>query len=541
MSKIALVFVAITGMVCSFAASAQDDYKIGVYYFGVWSQEGSNIAGSTIWRDGTSIINTDPWAGALDYYNGENIHPAFAHNPDEFNNRKPAIGWYDDRQIDTLETHIKQAKANGIDYFNFYWYWNDVEHIEKDRGIPTFFNARNRDDIEFAISIASHPWGVLSIPNSDFDQVVDRLVNQYISKNNYLKTLDGRPLIFLLDYRGIGDLEMPESNSFEDFDASEIAEKISQIELFIEKLRDKVKSVTGLEPYISLDLQANASNFHPWDVQGGDALSCLAYGTLAIEGGERKLTKYKDALVGFLGWAANQTYRPVIPCMMSDFNEKPRAIMTNPQNSADDLRFVTDWTPENLANVIANVKTFSDGLNSSPVNGYINIYSWNEWREGGNVVEPNTDFGNRVAASLAQGFGLTTTGDNQCKTYGDCTQSDHDVSGALDVANCDLLEGWVRDEDFSMPLRVDFYKGGAYSQGGVFVSRVTADLHRPDLPYLDQYHGFSIETPVEFITGSNESVYAYGISTDANGNADNENLLLNQSPLTVNCPPPAGC
>jgi len=106
------------------------------------------------------------------------------------------------------------------------------------------------------------------------------------------------------------------------------------------------------------------------------------------------------------------------------------------------------------------------------------------------------------------------------------------VIGALDIASCDRLGGWARDPNFpTESINVHIYKDASAGSGGEFITSVTADRLRPDLPFDNKNHGFRISLPVGFKTGEEEEVYIHGISV-----LPGDNPLLNKIPQTVNCP-----
>jgi hypothetical protein len=106
-----------------------------------------------------------------------------------------------------------------------------------------------------------------------------------------------------------------------------------------------------------------------------------------------------------------------------------------------------------------------------------------------------------------------------------------ELQGHLGFAGCDRIAGWARDPDFpGESINIHIYKGASAGNGGEFVTSVTSDLYRADLPFPDKNHGYDIETPGAFKTGHDEEIYVHGISISQTGNP-----LLNGVPKIVNC------
>ncbi|MFV8752527.1 hypothetical protein ACNOYE_18425 [Nannocystaceae bacterium ST9] len=109
--------------------------------------------------------------------------------------------------------------------------------------------------------------------------------------------------------------------------------------------------------------------------------------------------------------------------------------------------------------------------------------------------------------------------------------------GTHDLANCDLLEGWVKDGDTTSPTWVTIYKGAPFPYG-VYVATAYANVYRGDLPFTDKNHGFSLATPAAFKTGNWETVYIHGINVDAGGAwapPGAQNPLLNLTGKSICC------
>lgn len=102
-------------------------------------------------------------------------------------------------------------------------------------------------------------------------------------------------------------------------------------------------------------------------------------------------------------------------------------------------------------------------------------------------------------------------------------------TGTLDVADCSQVAGWARDVDNTQPIRVRI------THDGNVLATVVADVFRGDLPFPDQNHGFGIPTPPELVTGQLETVRAFALDVNAQGQETGQTVELSLSPKTLLC------
>lgn len=493
-------------------------FKVGAYYFGVYNQASCNNCGGG---------NTDWWKGVRDYYNGD-VDPPW--QGQDFSYLKPALGFYDNSQTTTVAKHIRQARANGLQYFNFYWYWRSTAAGGQGAeafgtGLQTFLAAPNTEDLEFAVSLCAHPWDGLSIPSTHFARVADFLAQSYLGKPHYLRTTDGRPVVFLLDTRAIGDGTQAGTSG--------------PVAAFITQLRQTCYQRTGKYPFVIINTELHnlgpvGTVLNVKTLSGVEGYSCLNYFGASLDGTSPvigTMNRYNLRITGFFG---DFTNRPYVGCYMTDFDEKPRTRLGIPW---PEIRYVSDWSSAVMRSGLNTVRQYSGNRNDGVVDNYVTLYAWNEWHEGGMNLEPSDRDGNAQLAQVAQAFSLTTSGSSTCKKLGNCTHNAAPPTGTFDQATCTQLAGWARDADTSVPLRVHVYKNGPYGQGGVFVGSYLAKELRTDLPFRDQKHGFAIPTPSTLKLGVAVPVYVYAINVNWNGDPDGTNPLLASSPRTITCNP----
>ncbi len=101
--------------------------------------------------------------------------------------------------------------------------------------------------------------------------------------------------------------------------------------------------------------------------------------------------------------------------------------------------------------------------------------------------------------------------------------------GFLDGASCEGIGGWVRFPDDANPIAVRFYADGPAGRGRDLGS-VVAGLPRPDLPFRDKNHGFSIAIPDSLKDGRSHAIYVYAIDSRTG-----TETLLEGSPKSIQC------
>lgn len=356
-------------------------YKIGAYYFGIFSPNNTN---STLLEGAQRVYGRrDLWAGVKDFYGLEPGVPKDTRGwRGDFSHLKPEIGYYDQSDGTTLERHITQAKQNGLSFFNFYWYWdsNRKREIYND-GLDSFLNASNRNELEFMISITSHPWGDgdirLSIPAEDMPTTTQTIVDKYFAQPNYLKTQSGKPIVFILDPRGIKNGTLQDTKDF------------------ITLLKQKTKDRLGVEPFVLVSVE----NPDARSVSNADGYSCVA--TDITQG----VHSYQNYINNFVSrHFTSFTDKPVMPCFVSNFDERPRQDIAI--SNRDEIRYFNDFSEALFRQGLTRVKQYM-GSQSSELGKILTIYAWNEWHEGG-IIEPNVRDGNKWISIIRDVFGLAS-------------------------------------------------------------------------------------------------------------------------------------
>ncbi|GAA4983678.1 hypothetical protein HD597_000224 [Nonomuraea thailandensis] len=124
----------------------------------------------------------------------------------DFSHLRPEIGFYDDYRPETVEKHIEQATGAGLDFFQFYWYWDTAHQRSPERfeaSLAAFAQAvppsTSRSPCAPIRGAACRSPGVTT------PTVAKRLADTFLNQPNYLRANNGRPILHLCDRRGLGD------------------------------------------------------------------------------------------------------------------------------------------------------------------------------------------------------------------------------------------------------------------------------------------------------------------------------------------------
>ncbi len=378
-AALALLLAATSG---SPASAQEQPVRVGALYFGSFNAERQDIIDQTAKVYGRG---GDWWGGVRDF---SGLDPAVPVNRwlwpnDDFSHLKPAIGYYDDSKVSTVEAHIAQAASAGLSYFSFYWYWNGLEHREYlSSALRAFLQARNSADLDFTVGVCAHAYGSgrLTIPRADFPQVTQILAN-YLTVPNALKTADGRPIVELCDTRGIG------SGSAAD------------VRAFVDALRAAVKAKTG-SPNAQIMVLSHMDLGIDRPAAGVDGVFCGA----RVESVDMSYARYANEHGAYLDSLPGSAIR----CLMSDFDERPRYPGSIPDPAQ--VRYFTDQTPELFSRSIAAVRDdLATSTRPPAVDDLVQVYAWNEWHEGG-IIEPNARDGCLYLNLIQSGLGLNGKG-----------------------------------------------------------------------------------------------------------------------------------
>ncbi len=388
-----------------FTAGRETPYQVGAYYFGSFTPSAKEIISGTEKVYGRK---GDWWGGVEDFYGAQpGIHEDHRGWSGEWPDLKPEIGYYDQTSVETLEQHINQAADAGLSFFSFYWYWSNAKHGELyPEALSSFLHARNAKRLKFNLSLYAHPWSddmVVSPGNED--EVAQRLVS-YFAHPQYLRLPDGRPVFSIGDDRNVRG-----ANGEKCAEAS-CSEKA--LTAFLEILKKRSLEKLGVAPFIEVQVGVPA-----WDHQTDeDGLTCLVP-LVKIAGGTPYPSIEKEAFAPFMN-----ARKPVSPCMMENFDERPRQDILIPDRTA--IRYLVGKTDSLFRHNLTVAKEVADQSYQalkSPASRLIYLYAWNEWHEGG-VLEPNVHSDARELNIVTDVFQLPRS-PSPCLDKGDCKVHQH--------------------------------------------------------------------------------------------------------------------
>ena len=419
----------------SIAARGGKPCRVGAYYFGMWSPAAFHVmkgfpfarpdfymrAETTVEpvysSDGTRITGYVPeglvthedwWVGVKDLWDKERCWPADPADASEaylslrkgdFSHLRPVIGYYDLTKPETIRHHIAQARAFGLEFFNFYWYWNSFTHQEElNTGLEQFLGV-DGNPMKFAISICQHGgpfvvWGNeesaarRGAETSCFDVAIGKLVG-YVKRDNYLRTSDGRPIIYLMAAEGIVNEKTDAAGQV----VGAYEPQGNTIEKFIGMLRSEVQKATGHAPLIVVGANDREYPHQKPDGSMGTVLAS-AFADAVTRVAPKRGT---DAL----GEDEQKYGLPVMPGFTQNFDERPRyGCIKSPPCLYDS----TDSFRKNFQQDLAQLKAWMDEQPREE-SRILSIYGWNEWHEGG-IIEPNVRDGARYLDMINTVFQL---------------------------------------------------------------------------------------------------------------------------------------
>lgn len=316
-------------------------YKVGAYYFGMFGPQSLETPGH-IFSLGASAFyqNTlspqDWWAGIRDLFEKKSFSTPQAslfesYRQADWSHLKPAIGYYDQSKVATLEKHIRQASQNGLSYFSFYWYWDfeKADEILSD-GINSFLSARNSNELEFMLSVCVHGYRASMSPSQQ-DRAAQLLVTKYLSRSNYLR-IGGRSVIQMCAADGFlaRDNSKDSSGNFaEDLfvylnpqSSENISNRADRLRSFIEKVNAAALSAGLALPIwtIRSDDGVLSSLMSRADLKSlMSAGQCiLSFSDISNYRVSAPLTAQRNNVLGAsLGKA-------IMPCVSQNFDERPR-------------------------------------------------------------------------------------------------------------------------------------------------------------------------------------------------------------------------
>ena len=292
--------------------------------------------------------------------------------------RLPYWGYELDNDPVVVEKWINTALEHGVNTFIYDWYWFDGKPFLESALNDGFLKAPSNEKMNFYVMWANHDvkknyWNYHRYGDDDsilwngdvdratFEVIVDRVINQYFHRPNYLK-IDGCPVFAIFSMRifmrGLGGVE-PAREALAYF-------------------RDKAR-------------EAGFPDVHIQGISGGpsdpsaqrlgtivermEALEMDSFAFYNMGGFDVDYKTHCDNAKAIREGLDAQLNVPVFPCVSVGWDDTPRF----PKKGAEDVtRF--NGTPEVFAEALRLAKQYAD---SHPEQfPLITINAWNEWVEG---------------------------------------------------------------------------------------------------------------------------------------------------------------
>ncbi len=356
-----LLAVAVTLVACGDKAQ-KPDYYVAAY---IWpSCHDDAMAREHIWSEGEG-----EW---------EIIKRGNPRFEGHYQPRLPYWGYELDNDPVVVEKWINTALEHGVNTFIYDWYWFDGKPFLESALNDGFLKAPSNEKMNFYVMWANHDvkknyWNYHRYGDDDsilwngdvdratFEVIVDRVINQYFHRPNYLK-IDGCPVFAIFSMRifmrGLGGVE-PAREALAYF-------------------RDKAR-------------EAGFPDVHIQGISGGpsdpsaqrlgtivermEALGMDSFAFYNMGGFDVDYKTHCDNAKAIREGLDAQLNVPVFPCVSVGWDDTPRF----PKKGAEDVtRF--NGTPEVFAEALRLAKQYAD---SHPEQfPLITINAWNEWVEG---------------------------------------------------------------------------------------------------------------------------------------------------------------
>ena len=331
-------------------------------------------------------------------YGAAGIHEGFNDLADEFPDRTPLMGYYDEENPEVCDWEIKWALEHGINCFIYCWYRKlenqgkrvSVDDLRCGHGLhEALFNAKYGNMMKFAIMVEVSPrWGA-----TDERDMVENLMpfwmENYFKRENYLK-IDNKPVLFVFLPQRLNkcfDNAQKQRATFDacreyckgfGFDGMTIAFCDSGLDK--QGLEDSLQAGYDFRFGYNAGFRAPSDNYDDED----DIVKkqCEIY--------ERRLIN------------DNMRFVPTASCFSDSTPRWSERWQSLGYNFHNDKRW--HLSPENFRRVLDGMKEISDSLpDGAWGKKMIMIDNWNEWDEG-HLVAPSHKFGYKYLQAVREVF-----------------------------------------------------------------------------------------------------------------------------------------
>ena len=326
------------------------------------------------------------------------IHEGFNDLAEEYPDRTPLMGYYDEENPEVCDWEIKWAAEHGINCFIYCWYRKKenekkpitVADLRCGHGLhEALFNARFREKIKFAIMFEISPrWGA-----TDAEDMLSHLMpfwmENYFKRSNYL-LIDGKPVLFVFYPKRMAEecFESAEQQS-KTFNACREYAKNCGFDgmIFAACNNQPQKSVRDdfLKRGFDFCFGYNAGYDSPCDFYGDE--------DKIIDG---QCERYLENLA-----VGNTCFIPTASCFQ-DATPRFSKRWNDLGYRFRDYGHIWYLSPEKFKTLLKKMREISDSL---PENAYarkiLMIDNWNEWDEG-HFVAPSHKFGFKYLQAIRE-------------------------------------------------------------------------------------------------------------------------------------------
>jgi Glycosyltransferase WbsX len=374
-------------------ATNNSTYHVGVWFFTLWNSKSRSLQ---VKQSQKVYGRADPWGGVRDYAEGHGLVPILdptTHQPVNYSNRRPLLGFYDLMDPNIVSKEIDEAASKGIEFFALYWYFNAENGEEENISAPTslFFTSPARSKMKFllgTIALSDDQTKKVSL-EAWREKTIPQLI-RYMKSDAYYR-VDGRPLLvaFSINFNTVSD-------EISAYDA----------------LRRATKLAMGIDPLIVRMLPAEAkyddmnyfqNRVHP------DGFTCFAH---SITGNPEPYQQYIDEWIPKMRAQITTKDKNTIgtsmfiPCGSIGMDPRPWfEIGRGAPDGPNSMRFTANTTPALFRQHLQSLRDFVD-QHRALTKGVLTLYAWNEWGEAAADIEPSAAQGYIYADVVREVFAL---------------------------------------------------------------------------------------------------------------------------------------
>ena len=327
------------------------------------------------------------------------LHEGFDDLAEEFPDRTPLMGYYDEENPEVCDWEIKWAVEHGINCFIYCWYRKlenmgkpiTVKDLRCGHGIhEALFNARYQNYMKFAIMFEVSPrWGATD-ERDMLENIMPFWMEHYFKRGNYL-LIDNKPVVFVFHPQRLANESFESAESQKaTFDACRDICRANGFDGMIFAMCN-----TFLDKKVADDAVARGYDFRFGYNAGYNApVDMYDYEDDIVR---RQCELYRQRLA-----IDECRFIPTASCFSDStprFSQRWRDLGYNFYKSRR-------WylSPENYRRVLEGMKEISDALPDDAWGKKIfMIDNWNEWDEG-HFVAPSHKFGFKYLQAIREVF-----------------------------------------------------------------------------------------------------------------------------------------